>query len=73
MTAPSLAYVPSREWIGACNPTREIRSDLTRSRRYLAECAEYLGQLRELEDPDLLEQASAALWDLILERTMAPR
>lgn len=59
-------------------PTAE--SDLTvdpcernRCHRYLAEIDDYRRRLEALGDPDVLEQASAAIWDVMLDAEMQRR
>lgn len=47
--------------------SRRIDTDNTKLRRCLVECEDYLAQIGETGDPGLMELASGALWDLILE------
>lgn len=57
-------------------PSTDLTADPTernRCHRYLAEIDDYRRRLEQLGDPDVLEQASAAIWDVMLDAEMQRR
>ena len=58
------------------NPTVTITREQTDRRKLKScrqECEEYLDQISRTESSDLMEAASGALWDLVLEHRMQGR
>lgn len=59
--------------IATFSSSQSPHRDGGRFSRYMLELAEYLRQIEQLGDTELAEQASAALWDVILGAEMARR